>query len=31
MKAGMEAYPATDYNKIGLLGRILTFLMGGRR
>jgi hypothetical protein len=27
MKAGLEAYPASDFNRAGLLGRILSFLV----
>jgi len=31
MKAGLEAYPLSDYNNTSLLGRILSFLVGSKR
>ena len=31
LKAGLEAYPLSDYNNTSLLGRILSFLMGSKR
>ena len=31
LKAGLEAYPLSDYNNTSLLGRVLSFLVGDRR
>lgn len=31
MKAGLEAYPLSDYNNTSLLGRMLSLFVGGRR
>jgi hypothetical protein len=30
MKAGLEAYPLSDYNNTSTLGRVLSFLLGGK-